>query len=789
VPSAEQPLPEADAANEVEPPASDAAIDEHDAGTDEAEAMTDCVGLDCPCPSGLQASLEGCVDVDECATDNGGCGSAECVNEHGGPPSCRCPDGLVDVHGDQSLCLGTLAVSVGEHHVCAISQANNAYCWGEGRYGQLGDGARTKRLKPTLLAPASGWTAIAAGGYLSCGIREGGMYCWSSSPTMLGQVQGTQSTDRPMRVGSDAGWTEVAAADMGACGIRSGELYCWGQDVISVKSTDGGLAILPTIYEPKRVGYAVHGSWSKLTAGQHHYCALRGTTPLCFGAGYSPNVLGEGAVVNTDFIAAGDDGQWDVLAAGANKICAIDDGELYCWGQGALGNGVYETLRRPTRVGSDNDWTAVAAGLVSCGIRSGEMYCWGHELDTGRDDGVRERVLVPTRVGDASDWTAVYTRRETMYGLQGKALYCWGSDADAQLGRGTDRGVPIPTRVDDADDYTLVAAGSQSCGARPDGLYCWGARYVGIGADGVAPEFAYDEEPQRFDSSSSWLGVDQGSRSACGIRGGSLYCWGYSRPQKSIEITEISSSDTWQVIAKGEDHACGVARGRLHCWGTNETDISQLGDPSLPMTVAAPQAIGTSTNWTALSAGPRHTCGISSGGLYCWGAPWIGYSLGTGMSRNPVPTRVGTESDWTAISSSSSHSCGLRGNALYCWGGNYAGALGTGDTMDRSTPMFVSSGWSAVSAGSGHTCGIRSGAMYCWGNNESGQLGDDRAADRASTPVRIGTEVDWSAVSAKGGTTCALRRGAIYCWGNNSYGQAAAPLPFSDAPVLVVLSL
>jgi hypothetical protein len=45
----------------------------------------------CQCSSGFEKQNGTCVDVDECATDNGGCGDPdfyECTNNPGGPPSC-----------------------------------------------------------------------------------------------------------------------------------------------------------------------------------------------------------------------------------------------------------------------------------------------------------------------------------------------------------------------------------------------------------------------------------------------------------------------------------------------------------------------------------------------------------------------------------------------------------------------------------------------------------------------------------------------------------------------------
>jgi alpha-tubulin suppressor-like RCC1 family protein len=52
-------------------------------------------------------------------------------------------------------------------------------------------------------------------------------------------------------------------------------------------------------------------------------------------------------------------------------------------------------------------------------------------------------------------------------------------------------------------------------------------------------------------------------------------------------------------------------------------------------------AVGGARTFRSVSAGGRHTCGITTdGALYCWGANWAG-QLGTGSyTDSPVPVRV-----------------------------------------------------------------------------------------------------------------------------------------------------
>src|SRR6266496_430809 len=44
--------------------------------------------------------------------------------------------------------LSFVQVSAGGVHTCGVTADNRAYCWGDNRYGELGDGTTTPRLVP-----------------------------------------------------------------------------------------------------------------------------------------------------------------------------------------------------------------------------------------------------------------------------------------------------------------------------------------------------------------------------------------------------------------------------------------------------------------------------------------------------------------------------------------------------------------------------------------------------------------------------------------------------------------
>lgn len=175
----------------------------------------------------------------------------------------------------------------------------------------------------------------------------------------------------------------------------------------------------------------------------------------------------------------------------------------------------------------------------------------------------------------------------------------------------------------------------------------------------------------------------------------------------------------WRQLEAGFLHTCGIRDdGTLWCWGLNNT--GQLGDGTEDINRPSPVQVGSANDWSSVSPGYRHTCGIRAGGqLWCWGLGGSG-ELGDGLlSSSLVPVRVGTFADWKEVSTGTQRfTCGIRGQGdLYCWGLNNVGQLGLGDFVNRSTPtLLANSPWRGLDAGFRHACAIAAnGFPRCWG--------------------------------------------------------------------------
>lgn len=124
---------------------------------------------------------------------------------------------------------GVTALAVGRNHSCAITTDRSLYCWGEGRFGKLGNGTTDNRPAPVKV-PLSSVSSVAASYDNSCAVTaDGAAYCWGANGS--GQLGDAALPEQPMptRVRLPGGALEIGAALQHACArLASGSLWCWG---------------------------------------------------------------------------------------------------------------------------------------------------------------------------------------------------------------------------------------------------------------------------------------------------------------------------------------------------------------------------------------------------------------------------------------------------------------------------------------------------------------------------------------------------------------------------------
>jgi len=277
-------------------------------------------------------------------------------------------------------------VTAGLNHTCGITKAKNLYCFGYNGNGQVGDGTTdSPRLSLHRVGAAGVWARVSAGGNHTCAITQAeNLYCWGNNDS--GQVgDGTDTTPRLslFRVGAAGVWARVSAGGNHTCAITQAEnLYCWGNNG-SGQTGDG--TINPAPLDLHRVGAA--GVWSGVIAGLRHTCGITKAKNLyCWGEnGFGQTGDGTIDTPRLSLHRVGAAGVWSSANAGNAHTCGVTQAKnLYCWGYnlyGQVGDGTIDTPRLSLfRVGAAGVWSSVEAGSFhTCGITQAKnLYCWGN---------------------------------------------------------------------------------------------------------------------------------------------------------------------------------------------------------------------------------------------------------------------------------------------------------------------------------------------------------------------------------------------------------------------------
>jgi alpha-tubulin suppressor-like RCC1 family protein len=118
-------------------------------------------------------------------------------------------------------------IDAGVDYTCAVTTGNRAYCWGNGRWGQIGDGRTFLRYSPRAVAGGHAFDRVTTGKFHTCAETTlNRAYCWGSGYTGDGT---TTQRLTPVAVSGGLFFSQVSAGYTQTCGrTGSGVGYCWG---------------------------------------------------------------------------------------------------------------------------------------------------------------------------------------------------------------------------------------------------------------------------------------------------------------------------------------------------------------------------------------------------------------------------------------------------------------------------------------------------------------------------------------------------------------------------------
>lgn len=175
----------------------------------------------------------------------------------------------------------TVYVGAGDTHRCALLESGEAYCWGDGRRGQLGAGDQMASETP-LLVEGPRFVSLSVGLDHGCGITdEGEVYCWGAGGEGrlgTGSVEGRNLPERVLLPeGEEA--VDVSAGGFTTCArTRSKNLYCWGRIFLEDNWWGHSQSAVP-IAVPLPEGLHV----DEMGVGWHTPCLRSGKDVYCWG--------------------------------------------------------------------------------------------------------------------------------------------------------------------------------------------------------------------------------------------------------------------------------------------------------------------------------------------------------------------------------------------------------------------------------------------------------------------------------------------------------------------------
>ncbi|NBU20182.1 hypothetical protein EBS43_02020 [bacterium] len=698
--------------------------------------------------------------------------------------------------------------AIGDNHACAILSNGLLSCWGSNRSGQLGDGTTTEELSPQITDEATEYSYVSLNTSIdededhTCAITsEGALKCWGENS--FGQLGiGSSITQlEPTLVDPSSTYKEVAVGgNPHTCAITTeGILKCWGHNDYGQLGNNN----FSDQNTPQIIDSGV--TYSSIATGQYHTCGITSSGALKCWGNNTDGQLGDGSLVyklSPTPVYGG--GIYSAVALGAWHTCAINQtGELYCWGDnssGQLGNESNSPTIIPQPIDPTERYREIALGYThTCGITiSGTLKCWGDNTFGQLGDGTTTDRNKPVTIDANTTYTSVFSSSSsdsTCAITSEDEFKCWGSNLNGQLGDGTSLFTlysDTPMLVDSATTYQVVSSGAQhTCAKTTSGkIRCWGSNLYGQLGDGT---HNLSNTPINIDSSTTYLNIEVGYTYTCGLTlSGEIKCWGSNSfgqlgdgtqtDQLSPQVIPSVSYDPttyFSSLSVGYLHTCGIwtdtttPKTELKCWGDNTSDqlTSLAGDPQkIPIT------IDSGTEYTQVSAGWDHTCGITKDEqLKCWGRNLEGQLGDNSLTNRETPVTIGSDK-YLSVSSGYDHTCAIQtDNKLYCWGENYAGQLGDNTITMISSPHPVDpdTEYSMVTTGKYHTCGITTlGVLKCWGLNLFGTLGDGTTTPRTS-PTVIDSGILYHYVDAGPYNTCGITTigHKLKCWGTNYFGQ------------------
>ncbi|HWR94957.1 MAG TPA: T9SS type A sorting domain-containing protein [Flavobacterium sp.] len=240
------------------------------------------------------------------------------------------------------------SIVAGYYYTIAIKKDGTLWSWGynfRGRLG-LGDNFPSEVNSPTQIGNSTDWETISAGsGHVLALKTDGTLWSWGDGYYgQLGNGTSYSVVHIPTQIGNDTDWKLIACGDVHSLAIKEdGSLWTWGKNID--KQLGDGTNINREI--PTKIG--IENDWKTLDGGAWHSLAIKNNGSLWWwGTRESGGLYGS---IPTQYES---DYNWQSISATTYNSGVLQSNNiLYSWGRnesGEIGVGSRQSVYNPIQI-------------------------------------------------------------------------------------------------------------------------------------------------------------------------------------------------------------------------------------------------------------------------------------------------------------------------------------------------------------------------------------------------------------------------------------------------------